>query len=120
MAASYEARAFGVRSGMPTSRARRLCADLVIAQPPWDSFAEASRAVFAIFDRYTSVVEPGSMEEAFLDVRARPPRPAERPLRAERTPPAPPPDRPVLAVARDRVDVPTRGPAEYRYEPRLV
>src|SRR3954447_21925047 len=68
MAASYEARAYGVRSGMPTSRARRLCPDLVIASPEWDAFVQSSKAVFAIFERWTSVVEPGSMEEAFLDV----------------------------------------------------
>ena len=70
MAASYEARAFGVRSGMPTSRARRLCPEAVIADPSWQSFSEASQAVFGIFDRYTRIVEPGSMEEAFLDVTA--------------------------------------------------
>ena len=68
MAASYEARAFGVRGGMATSRARRLCPSLILAEPGWEAFAEASRAVFAIFDRFTRVVEPGSMEEAFLDV----------------------------------------------------
>jgi DNA polymerase-4 len=68
MAASYEARAYGVRSGMPTSRARRLCPDIVIASPEWDAFVQSSRTVFAIFERWTSVVEPGSMEEAFLDV----------------------------------------------------
>ena len=68
MAASYEARAFGVRGGMATSRARRLCPSLVVADSSWDAFVEASRAVFAVFDRYTSIVEPGSMEEAFLDV----------------------------------------------------
>ena len=71
MAASYEARACGVRSGMPTSRARRLCPSLVEAHPGWEAFGEASRAVFAIFERYTTLVEPGSMEEAFLDVSAR-------------------------------------------------
>jgi DNA polymerase IV len=68
MAASYEARACGVRSGMPTSRARRLCPELVEASPGFDAFGAASKAVFAIFDRYTPIVEPGSMEEAFLDV----------------------------------------------------
>ncbi len=68
MAASYEARAFGVRGGMATARARRLCPELVIAEPGWEALGEASRTVFAIFDRCTSVVEPGSMEEAFLDV----------------------------------------------------
>ena len=68
MAASYEARAFGVRGGMATSRARRLCPSLVLADPGWEAFAEASKAVFAVFDRCTTIVEPGSMEEAFLDV----------------------------------------------------
>ena len=70
MAASYEARAYGVRGGMATSRARRLCPDLVFASPGWEAFSDASRAVFAIFERCTSIVEPGSMEEAFLDVSA--------------------------------------------------
>ncbi|HEV3002304.1 MAG TPA: DNA polymerase IV [Solirubrobacteraceae bacterium] len=70
MAASYEARAFGVRGGMATARARRLCPQLVVAQPGWETIAAASRAVFAVFDRCTPVVEPGSMEEAFLDVTA--------------------------------------------------
>jgi DNA polymerase-4 len=68
MAASYEARPFGVRSGMATARARRLCPELVIADPGWDAISAANRAVFAIFDRTTPIVEPGSMEEAFLDV----------------------------------------------------
>jgi DNA polymerase IV len=70
MAASYEARARGVRSGMGGARARRLCPELVVANPSWDSYVEASRAVFAIFERFAAVVEPGSMEEAFLDVSA--------------------------------------------------
>jgi DNA polymerase IV len=67
MAASYEARARGVRSGMRAAGARRLCPELVVANPSWDSYVEASRAVFAIFERFVAVVEPGSMEEAFLD-----------------------------------------------------
>lgn len=70
MAASYEARAFGVRGGMATSRARRLCPQLVVAHPGWEAISEASRAVFAVFDRCTPIVEPASMEEAFLDVTA--------------------------------------------------
>ena len=85
MAASYEARAAGVRSGMPASRARRLCPALVEAHPGWDAFAAASKAVFAIFDRYTQLVEPGSMEEAFLDVTEadEPPAALARRLRRE-------------------------------------
>jgi DNA polymerase-4 len=67
MAASYEARAAGVRSGMPTSRALRLCPGAVIASPSWESYVEASQAVFAVFERHVPIVEPGSMEEAFLD-----------------------------------------------------
>jgi DNA polymerase-4 len=68
MAASYEARAFGVRGGMPAARARRLCPRLVFAEHSWEAYAEASRAVFAIFDRHVDVVQPGSLEEAFLHV----------------------------------------------------
>src|SRR3954468_6741632 len=69
MAASYEARAYGVRSGMGGGRARRLCPSLVVANPSWATYVEASRAVFDVFRRVSPVVEPGSMEEAFLDVR---------------------------------------------------
>ena len=68
MAASYEARAAGVRSGMATARARALCRELVVAESCWPAYQEASRAVFAVFRNYTEVVEAGSMEEAFLDV----------------------------------------------------
>jgi DNA polymerase-4 len=68
MAASYEARAYGVRGGMGGAHARRLCPGLIVADSNWDAYVEASRAVFAIFERHVPVVEPGSMEEAFLDV----------------------------------------------------
>jgi DNA polymerase IV len=67
MAASYEARSYGVRGGMGTRRALRLCPEAIVADPGWDAYMAASRAVFAIFDRFVPVVEPGSMEEAFLD-----------------------------------------------------
>jgi DNA polymerase IV len=67
MAASYEARAFGIRGGMPTARARRLCPRLRIADHSWEAYSEASRAVFAIFERHVEAVQPGSLEEAFLD-----------------------------------------------------
>jgi DNA polymerase-4 len=69
MAASYEARAYGIRGGMPTSRARRLCPRLEIADSSWEAYSEASRAVFAIFDRHADAVQPGSLEEAFLRVQ---------------------------------------------------
>jgi DNA polymerase-4 len=70
MAASYEARAFGVRGGMATARALRLCREAVVVDTCFEAYMEASRAVFAVFERFTDVVEPGSLEEAFLDVSA--------------------------------------------------
>lgn len=69
MAASYEARAFGVRGAMSGARARRLCPDAVVVRPRWPAYVEASRAVFAVFADTAPVVEGLSMEEAFLDVR---------------------------------------------------
>jgi len=68
MAASYEARARGVRSAMGGGRARRLCPDLVVVRPRFDAYVEASRAVFAVLDRFAPRVERGSIDEGFLDV----------------------------------------------------
>ncbi|HET7619513.1 MAG TPA: DNA polymerase IV [Vicinamibacterales bacterium] len=67
-AASYEARAFGVRSAMPMARAVRLCPDLVIVHPDFQRYRAASQAVFAIFRSVTPLVEPLSLDEAYLDV----------------------------------------------------
>jgi DNA polymerase IV len=67
-AASYEARRFGVRSAMPMVRARRLCPDLVIAPARFDRYGEVSRQVMEILTSYTPLVEPLSLDEAFLDV----------------------------------------------------
>src|SRR5919112_2415967 len=67
-AASYEARAFGVRSAMPMSRAVRLCPDLVIVHPDFTRYRNASRQVFDIFRSVTPLVEPLSLDEAYLDV----------------------------------------------------
>jgi DNA polymerase-4 len=67
MAASYEARARGVRSGTGTSRALRLCPDAVVVNPGFDAIMDASRAVFAVFERLAPVVERASIEEAFID-----------------------------------------------------
>ncbi|MEA2411281.1 MAG: polymerase [Thermoleophilaceae bacterium] len=68
LAASYEARAFGVRSAMGGARARRLCPEAVFVSPRWSAYVEASRAVFAVFERAAPVVEGLSIDEAFLDV----------------------------------------------------
>ncbi len=66
--ASYEAREFGVRSAMPGGRAQRLCPHAEFIAPDFDAYATASHAVMAIFRDMTPLVEPLSMDEAFLDV----------------------------------------------------
>lgn len=68
LAASYEAKARGVRSPMPGHEARRLCPDAVVVRPRFDAYMEASREVFDIFHDTTPVVEGISVDEAFLDV----------------------------------------------------
>ena len=69
MAATYEARAFGVRSAMPAEKAKRLCPALVVVQADFDSYVKASRQLFRIFRDSAPMVEGMSLEEAFLDVR---------------------------------------------------
>lgn len=69
LAASYEARACGVRTAMGGARARALCPRALFVAPRMSAYAEASRAVFALFDRTSPVVEGLSIDEAFLDVR---------------------------------------------------
>lgn len=67
-AASYEARTFGVRSAMPGFKARRLCPDLIFVKPRYDRYIEISKQVRKIFFSYTDLVEPLSLDEAYLDV----------------------------------------------------
>ena len=67
-AASYEARRFGVRSAMPMARAVRLCPDLVIVRPDFARYRAASHLVMAILRECTPLVEPLSLDEAYLDV----------------------------------------------------
>jgi DNA polymerase-4 len=67
-AASYEARAFGVHSAMPMATAVRLCPPLVIVRPDFAKYKAASNAVFGIFREVTPLVEPLSLDEAYLDV----------------------------------------------------
>ena len=67
-AASYEARAFGVRSAMPAIRAERLCPDAVFVAPDFTRYRAVSRDVRNIFQRHTDLIEPLSLDEAYLDV----------------------------------------------------
>jgi DNA polymerase-4 len=68
LAASYEAKAFGIRTAMGGGQARQLCPRAVVVEPRMSAYAAASRAVFEVFDRTTPVVEGLSIDEAFLDV----------------------------------------------------
>jgi DNA polymerase-4 len=67
-AASYEARKFGVRSAMPSVTARKLCPGLIFVRHRFERYQEISEQVFEIFREYTDLVEPLSIDEAFLDV----------------------------------------------------
>ncbi len=68
LAASYEAKAYGVRTAMGGAQARRLCPHAVVVPPRMSAYTRASEAVFAVFRHCTPVVEPLSVDEAFLDV----------------------------------------------------
>jgi DNA polymerase IV len=71
-AASYEARKFGVRSAMPSVTARRKCPELIFVKPRFDVYREISMQIRAIFARYTPLIEPLSLDEAYLDVTDNP------------------------------------------------
>jgi DNA polymerase-4 len=66
--ASYEARPFGCHSAMPMARAVRLCPQAIVVRPRFERYAEVSRQVFEILEQFTPLVEPLSIDEAFLDV----------------------------------------------------
>ena len=88
LAASYEVRPFGVRSAIPMARAVKLAPTAVVVPPRFSAYVEASEQVFAILERYTPLIEPLSLDEAFLDVTASqtlfgPPADIARQLRAE-------------------------------------
>ncbi|EIK97891.1 DNA polymerase IV [Pseudomonas sp. M47T1] len=65
---NYEARAYGVRSAMSSRHALKLCPDLTIVKPRMDAYKEASREIHGIFREYTDLIEPLSLDEAYLDV----------------------------------------------------
>ncbi len=65
---NYEARAYGVRSAMSSRHALKLCPDLLIVKPRFEAYREASREIHAIFRDYTELIEPLSLDEAYLDV----------------------------------------------------
>lgn len=67
-AASYEARKFGVRSAMPSVIAKRLCPDLIFVKHNFERYNEVSASVIEIYKEYTDIIEPLSIDEAFLDV----------------------------------------------------
>lgn len=66
--ASYEARKFGIRSAMPSKKALQLCPDVIFVYPRFAAYKEASKKIREIFSRYTDLIEPLSLDEAFLDV----------------------------------------------------
>ena len=67
-AASYEAREFGVRSAMPSVTAKRKCPNLIFVKPRFDVYKEVSLQIRTIFAEYTPIIEPLSLDEAYLDV----------------------------------------------------
>ena len=67
-AASYEARRYGVRSAMSSQKAKRLCPSLIFIPGRMEVYKEVSRQIHEIFHEYTDVIEPISLDEAFLDV----------------------------------------------------
>ena len=69
LAASYEAKAYGIETAMGGAQARRLCPHAVVVRPHFSAYSEASKAVFRVFEDMSPIVEGISIDEAFLDVR---------------------------------------------------
>src|SRR5205814_4184713 len=69
LAASYEAKAYGVRTAMGGRQARRLCPQAIVVEPRFSAYSEASKAVYRVFEDAAPLVEGLSIDEAFLDVR---------------------------------------------------
>ncbi|MCL4129412.1 UNVERIFIED_CONTAM: hypothetical protein GTU68_052708 [Idotea baltica] len=67
-ACSYEARKFGVHSAMPSSRAAKLCSDIIFVPPRFEAYREASEKIHNVFRQFTKLIEPLSLDEAYLDV----------------------------------------------------
>lgn len=67
-AASYESRKFGIRSAMPSKKAKELCPEVIFVYPRFAAYKEVSKKIREIFHRYTDIIEPLSLDEAFLDV----------------------------------------------------
>ena len=68
LSATYEARAFGVRSGMSSPQARRLARGATFVDPNFERYTDVSKAIAAVFSTVTAVVEAASIDEAFLDL----------------------------------------------------
>ena len=67
-ACSYEARKFGIRSAMSAAKAQQLCPEAIFVKPRFEAYREASSIIQAVFLQYTDLVEPLSLDEAYLDV----------------------------------------------------
>jgi len=65
---NYEARRFGIHSAMAAATARKLCPDLIIIRPDMEKYRQASLLIHQVFQNYTQLIEPLSLDEAFLDV----------------------------------------------------
>lgn len=84
--ASYETRVYGVRSGMPTSQAQRLCPQAKVVPVPRGVCGAKSREIRTVLERFTPVVEPASIDEAYLDLTGTEPALPRRAARRDRAP----------------------------------